>query len=365
MKLLKSYKYHIINLMGWLVYILSTLTFDKVSYKLLMEKALNPEEFNALNYFIVEGMLCGLLGFLLSYIILFYFENNINFQKVGIKELITLAVVFLTVNILYNIVLWPILDIPVNYFFPNQELSQPTLTMKFANFPHFFVAFLVWLFVIASIEVFNYLNIVKLNRIQLESSLKESQLNTLKGQINPHFMFNSLNNIRGLILENPQKSREMITKLSEILRFSLIKNDVDVINLDEEIEIVDSFIAISKIQMEERLQFEKDIQPKTLALKIPPMVIQLLIENAIKHGIATIKEGGLVKLTCKIENKNLIIEVSNTGKLVIQLNSTQLGIKNIKDRIFLLYGKSASFQLEELGSNVVAKISLPIQNKDE
>jgi LytS/YehU family sensor histidine kinase len=199
-----------------------------------------------------------------------------------------------------------------------------------------------------------------MNRLELESTLKESQLNALKGQINPHFMFNSLNNIRGLILENPAKSREMITRLSEMLRYSLTKSEINTIALEEEIEMVENFIAISKIQLEDRLQFVTEIAEDSKRLQIPPMIIQMLIENAVKHGISQLKEGGVVFLKIKMENAYLHIEVNNTGQLSQEKSTTQMGLKNIQRRLRLLYGETATFELNEIENQVIAKIVIPI-----
>ena len=173
-------------------------------------------------------------------------------------------------------------------------------------------------------------------------------------------MFNSLNNIRGLILENPMKSREMITRLSEMLRYSLTKSEINTIALEEEIEMVENFIAISKIQLEDRLQFISKIEEETLKLPIPPMIIQMLIENAIKHGISQLKNGGILLLKIKKENTNLHIQVKNTGNLSQQTGTTQLGLKNIQRRLHLIYGENATFSLNEIENEVIATITLPI-----
>ncbi|MFD2909894.1 sensor histidine kinase [Flavobacterium ardleyense] len=361
MKLINNNKYHLLNLIGWILYVLFTLTFAKVSYGVFAVEKWNSEQINAFYYSIIEGVLCGFLGFILSYVILFYYERLINFSKLETKKITVLIGIFIVVQVVYHLCLWPMLAIPQDYYYGiTERYAEMIFIMKLANVPFFFVAFLVWFFIVSAIRVFEYLNQVKINRLELESTLKESQLNALKGQINPHFMFNSLNNIRGLILENPEKSREMITRLSEMLRYSLTKNDVNAISIEEEIEVVDNFIAISKIQFEERLSFVKEIQPETLKMQIPPMVIQLLVENAVKHGIANIKQGGIIELKTSIFDDNLVIEVTNSGKLVIDKNSTLLGLQNIKERISLLYGEKASFNLEEIDDTVRATIKLPI-----
>ena len=200
-----------------------------------------------------------------------------------------------------------------------------------------------------------------LERLELNSTLREAQLNTLKGQVNPHFMFNSLNNIRGLMLEDVPKSKEMITKLSEMLQFSMTKNTVDSITIKEELEMVRNYVGLSKIQMEERLQYEEAIDPSCLKLEIPPMVIQLLVENAAKHGIANLKDGGLITLKINTSKETMTILVTNTGKLHLAKNTTQLGLANIRKRLALLYGPKAKFSLEEVAENTVgATIQIPL-----
>ncbi|MBK8392449.1 MAG: histidine kinase [Saprospiraceae bacterium] len=156
----------------------------------------------------------------------------------------------------------------------------------------------------------------KIRRLELEAALKEAQLNTLKGQINPHFMFNSLNNIRALILENPHKSREMLTSLSEMLRASLNADMTDTITVREELETVKNFIALSTIQMEDRLHYEQEVDDQFMDARIPLMMLQLVIENAIKHGISTLPEGGTVKLSITESENKLLISVSNDGRLL-------------------------------------------------
>ncbi|WP_394747256.1 sensor histidine kinase [Spongiimicrobium salis] len=217
-----------------------------------------------------------------------------------------------------------------------------------------------WTLLYYGIKILLRSNQNRLEEMELKATLKEAQLNTLKGQVNPHFMFNSLNNIRGLMLEDVDRSREMITKLSEMLQYALVKNDVDAIPIAEELEMVENYIALSKIQMEDRLEYAEEIDPDTLKIPIPPMVIQLLIENGVKHGIANLKAGGKVSLKTAIDGDRLCIKVINTGTLKIAENSTQLGLKNIRQRLKLLYGTKAVFSLDEVNTEVVANIKIPL-----
>ncbi len=162
------------------------------------------------------------------------------------------------------------------------------------------------------------------------------------------------------MLEDVDKSREMITRLSDMLRYSLTKNGLDKISLSEELEMVENYIALSKIQLEERLIFTKEIDKTVLKTEIPLMLIQMLVENAIKHGISNLPNGGKVLLTISKNKNNLIIEVKNSGKLIIHKTSTKVGLENIKKRLSLMYGEKASFSLTEKAENVIARIRIPL-----
>jgi LytS/YehU family sensor histidine kinase len=219
----------------------------------------------------------------------------------------------------------------------------------------------MWVLCYLAIKLLLKLNKDRLERLELNDSLKQARLNTLKGQINPHFMFNSLNNIRGLMLEDVERSREMLTKLSEMLRYSLTENDINATSLEQELEIVNHYIDLSKIQLEDRLQFRKEVDPKSLGVEIPPMLVQLLVENAVKHGISVLKQGGEVILKTWVGEGALHIEVLNDGKLKSGGDSTGLGLKNIRQRLKLLYGTDAKFTIAQQGPQVLAKIKIPVR----
>lgn len=357
MKLTKNKYYIIFSFIGWIMLFFFTLTTLKV-YR-LMEKESSTAD---IKYTILEGFTCGILAFMCSFIIAYFIDSYIDFKKITKKQIFSLIGVFIGIQILYSLGIWPLLslvkDLTGTTLYEKTQLSM--FFIKVYNIPFFATLFFIWLFVYITLNIYHQLKNVQLKQATLESNLKESQLNTLKGQINPHFMFNSLNNIRGLILEDTKKSREMITRLSEMLRYSLTKNDVDAIALEDELEMVDNYVAISKIQMENRLQFDKNIEVNPYGIKIPPMIIQMLIENATKHGIANLKNGGVITLNIKQEAKQLLIEVCNSGKLSMDSKSTQLGLQNIKQRLALLYKGAANFNLEEKNNQVVATIQIPI-----
>ncbi|WP_422860847.1 sensor histidine kinase [Flagellimonas sp. S174] len=292
-----------------------------------------------------------------------YLKRNVSFESFDIKDFLKIVISFLVTCFLFGF-----LNYAFGYLYgkfgPEHTEAEIQLYKAYnAVWLQIINAlFMVgaWLVTYLVIKLLLKLNRDRIERLELNTNLKQAQLNTLKGQINPHFMFNSLNNIRGLMLEDVDKSREMLTKLSEILRYSMTKNNINSIPVEEELEVVDNYIDLSKIQFEDRLEFVKDIDSSTLGLEIPPMVIQLLVENAVKHGISNLKHGGKIILSIKKDAELLKIEVKNTGKLQIAHNTTQLGLKNIRQRLKLLYADKASFYLSEIADEVVALIKIPL-----
>jgi len=356
MKLLHSPKYYFYSLTGFVFYVLFTLTLDKISYR--AESLPVDKYINYIYYFVWEGIACGSLAWLLSMPILYCFERQIDFGNLRKKNIWAIVGVFLIMQIFYSLLVWPLLTIFYEKYL-GKDLDLPFI-MRLTNVPYFATIFFIWMFIITAVKLYHYINQVKINQIQLESSLRESQLNTLKGQINPHFMFNSLNNIRGLILEDATRARDIITRLSEMLRYSLTKNDVNTISIKEELQTVDNYIEISKIQFEERLKFTINVNPETLNISIPPMIIQMLVENAVKHGISNLKQGGEIILDVDKTDDQLFICVANSGTLSMGEGNTKLGLENIKQRLSLLFGNRTHFTLMEKDTFVEAKITIPL-----
>ena len=314
--------------------------------------------------FLVYSLFAGIfIGIFVSSLLRYYLKRNISFENFGWKEIIKLLVAYLVTSAIYGIfnIGFGLLYIKYGPALTENDLGilRNYDKVGLVIFNALFIIF-VWLVCYLIIKLLLKFNADRIERLELNSSLKQAQLNTLKGQINPHFMFNSLNNIRGLMLEDVQKSRDMLTKLSEMLRYSLTKSDVNAIALEEELEMVDNYIELSKIQFEKRLSFIKEIDPKSMQIPIPPMLIQLLVENAAKHGIANLKDGGIITLKTEVGENELIIQVRNTGSLQLNNDSTQVGLKNIRQRLRLLFGGRASFSLKEVNKEVVAQIKIPL-----
>ncbi|MCW3462803.1 sensor histidine kinase [Chitinophaga nivalis] len=202
----------------------------------------------------------------------------------------------------------------------------------------------------------------QVNQLKLETTVKELELKTIKAQMNPHFIFNALNSIRALVDENPQRARTAITELSNILRSSMQTEKSETVSLENELNIVKDYLALEHIRFEERLSVVYEIDPDTLELQVPPMMLQTLVENAIKHGISRVIRGGSVYITSSLMGMQHVITIENTGQLVENdLNSHGLGLQSTRQRLSLLFGNKASFEIRNKDEQtVVAKVVMPL-----
>jgi len=199
------------------------------------------------------------------------------------------------------------------------------------------------------------------DRLKLETTVKELELKTIKSHINPHFIFNSLNSIRALVDENPTRARRAITELSNILRSSMQAEKAETVTLEKELDIVKDYLALEQMRFEERLKIELDIDEDTLQQPVPPMMLQTLVENAIKHGISRQIKGGVVRIVASFKGNDMELLVQNTGQLSSTVNSEGFGIKSTQDRLNLMYQGKAVFDIRNLGTAMVeSKVSIPV-----
>jgi LytS/YehU family sensor histidine kinase len=202
----------------------------------------------------------------------------------------------------------------------------------------------------------------EMDTIKLEALVRQLEVQTIKAHINPHFIFNSLNGIKALIDEDPQRAREAISQLSKILRSSLSAEKAETVELAKELEIVKAYLDLESMRFEERLKVEFTIDDATLQNQVPPMMLQTLVENAIKHGISKQMKGGVVKIVSGIRGSQHELLVQNTGQLNgVSKNGGGFGISSTKDRLQILYGENASFEIKQLDATLVqAKVLMPI-----
>lgn len=198
----------------------------------------------------------------------------------------------------------------------------------------------------------------RLEAVQTRLEAKQAQLAALESQVNPHFLFNSLNSLRALISEEPRRAIDMVTQLSELLRYSLQSGRRETVTLAEELAVVRHYLNIEKTRFESRLRVEIHVADEAQAASIPPMLLQTLVENAIKHGIAQRTEGGEVAVDARLVQGALRVDVTNTGRL--QSSEGGLGLRNARERLRLLYGEKARLTLSESApERVLARLEFP------
>lgn len=195
----------------------------------------------------------------------------------------------------------------------------------------------------------------EISNLALVASNRESELKNLRSQLNPHFLFNSLNSIRALVDLDPAKAKVSITTLSNLLRQSLILGRENTVPLESELQLSRSYLELEKIRFEERLRVSWQIDDALMKVQIPPFMLQMMVENSIKHGISNLKEGGDVIVSIRKNDAGITLEVRNSGSLGTEVDMG-VGIRNIQRRLNLQYGNAATFEMHEEDGMVVAKI---------
>lgn len=183
--------------------------------------------------------------------------------------------------------------------------------------------------------------------IQMQLAVREAELRALESQINPHFLFNCLNSIRALVVEDPPRAQDMLTRFANILRHNLQRDHAHTASLGSEVEVASDYLALEGIRFEERLRVRMEIDPAAANFPIPTMLLQTLVENAVKHGIAAEPDGGNLIVRASRKEGSLLIEVENSGHLSeARPDGKPVGLANTRDRLRLLYGERATLLLQ-------------------
>ncbi|MFN4146845.1 MAG: sensor histidine kinase [Runella sp.] len=261
----------------------------------------------------------------------------------------------------------------------NFPIDVQSLHDVFSSEPYMFLGlWLSWsksMFMwVLSYTVYHYVEntrATEIEKILLKTSVKETEAKILRSQLNPHFVFNALNSIRALVSENPAKAQQGITQLSNILRNSLLADRRKTVELREELKTVEDYLSLEKVRYEDRLTSDFHIDPRTLYLQVPPMMLQTLVENAIKHGVQKAINGGFVQITTFLENDFVHIHIRNTGVLAAKNEASDntkeasgFGLQNTERRLQLLYGEEAKFRIFQESEQVVrAEVIIPVQTE--
>ncbi|MFA8341374.1 MAG: sensor histidine kinase [Rhodothermaceae bacterium] len=270
-----------------------------------------------------------------------------------IRVAAAVVLISITVNLFTSVIMIYPLELIIF-----QQYSFQILLFYFLNTSFFIVA---WTGIYLTFAYIRYSRKKEIEKLHLEIAARESQINSLKAQINPHFIFNSLNNIRSLMFENTEQASDMITHLSELLRYSMKFSNSGKESISRELEIVQDYLNLQSIHLEDRLNYKITADKNLMEILVPAMSIQLLVENAIKHGIQKIPAGGEIEINIFESDKNVIIEVTNTGKITNDPNSTKIGLKNASERLRLMFGEKSILNLEQISENMVkAKFNIPL-----
>jgi len=329
---------------GWLIYV-------------LLMWILNRLDGQGMNwYFFLNLLTTFLLGIVIShgYRLLIINFNWLRYKiiqlipRVIITSVLCGAVLFISHSFISEVLIagdWPT--------YKGLEILQTTINLA--------VIFMLWSLLYFLFHFIQNYRKEEIKNLKWQALSTEVELNKLKSQLNPHFIFNSMNSIRALVEEDPSKSKDSITQLSNILRSSLLMNRQKVISLAEEMQLVKDYLALEQTRYEERLDVILEIPEDILDHKIPPMLLQTLVENGIKHGISKLESGGKIEVKAQRNEDFLYLKIENSGSYnADQKSTTGFGLLNSLQRINLLYGEEGSLMIKntERGT-VIAELMIP------
>jgi len=336
--------YWVSQFSGWLIYT-------------LLMWALNRLDGMVMSWYFMSNLVATfILGVLISHIYrgIIIRLDWLRYKIIQLIPRVILASILLGVTLLFfhTIVSEVIIanEIPT---FEGLTILQTTINLS--------VVFMMWsLFYFLFHFIQNYRR-EEIKNLRWQAVSNEVELNKLKSQLNPHFIFNSMNSIRALVDENPQRSKDSITQLSNILRSSLLMNRQKVISLAEEIQLVNDYLALEQTRFEERLEVQIDIPKHTLDHKLPPMLLQTLVENGIKHGISKLENGGKIEIQAEKQDNELHLCIENSGQFSTNgQRETGFGLVNSRQRIQLLYGEKGKLWISNTAKGTVrAEVVIP------
>ncbi|MBI2514324.1 MAG: sensor histidine kinase [Opitutae bacterium] len=248
---------------------------------------------------------------------------------------------------------------------------SPTLVFVF-SWINGMVMLLGWLSAYFFYHIFERIQRMQVEQLRLAASAKEAELRALKSQVNPHFLFNSLNSLRALIDEDAPRAREAVTRLANMLRYSLQSGQLETVPFEDELRIVEDYLALEQIRHESRLRVRWAIAEDARACGVPPMLLQTLVENAVKYGIGPRRDGGEIAISAELTGGELTIRVTNPGDLSAPAStaaaragsSTGVGLRNASERLKLLFGGRARLSLTAEPAGVVtAAVTIPCANR--
>ena len=255
----------------------------------------------------------------------------------------------------------PVYGSPVSAMYASIFHKLPVGWQMFNQFVAHVSTLMIWMALYFGIMLQRRRYGAELRQAQLSEALQAAELRLLKFQLNPHFLFNALNGVRALIADEPTKAQDAVTQLARTLRYTLAAGDAELVTLAREVEMVNDYLSLESLRLADRLEVVQAIEPGAQNVRVPAMLMQTLVENAIKHGIAPLKHGGTLRISARVVGKDLFIEIGNPRPVDDDVVPTEgLGLRNASERLRLLFGSAARLNLDLLDpSRAVATVRLP------
>lgn len=268
---------------------------------------------------------------------------------------------YIPFTVAFAVLRWIILP---PWFFPTRSWEPRTLRTLFQlTYDSFADVFLLYLGVVVAAHAYTYLirdRIQEMERLKLRESLAHSELQALRAQLHPHFLFNTLQGISTLIDTDPVTAQNMLHALASLLRTALKHGSTDLITFREELDFVRAYLDLEHMRLGKRLEVRWQIAPEAYVAQIPQLLLQPLIENAIVHGIANAREGGWIEVNAKVQEEKLHVQIRNSVAGVSQ-PGLRVGLANTRARLKYLYSEDAhlEFELRADAGLAVALLGLP------
>lgn len=318
---------------------------------------INPEALESVDIFFKRVFSVSLAGFVITcFLRLLYKKFYVHRLK-----LLPLAIVLIIYSSLAALI-WTYSFVILSHLFTGEPTKAPLYILT-----HLFeinaISIVLWSCLYLGYKIWEEWNDQKYELEHERALLRTSQLEILKYQLNPHFLFNTLSSLRGLITADPIKAKGMVTHISEFLRYSLLEGKNNEVQLIKEIEIIKQYLNIEQVRYNEDLLVEFDISPETKDLMIPIFLIQPLVENAVKHGMQTSPLPLKIFISSQRQNQTLTIEVKNSGKWVdkdqkIGYSNTGIGLQNIQKRLEHSFPGKFVFEINKESDFVKAVIKI-------
>jgi sensor histidine kinase YesM len=277
---------------------------------------------------------------------------------------VTIHVVASVVFLLFHIFIFTLISIPFGWY---SQLTDfwTRYFLLILNFTPSNVMFYWGIIVIEhALDYYQKLQERELRASQLEAQLAQSQLEVLKMQLHPHFLFNTLNAISALIRESPDEADEMVSRLGDLLRMTLETAGLQEVPFKKELEFLKHYLDIEQTRFQDRLKVEMAIEPETLDGLVPSMILQPLVENSVRHGVAPRPEGGCVKIKAWLDNSLLRLEVEDDGPGLggDTPRKERVGLTNTRARVSNLYGDEHGLRLRHAaGGGLIVSLSIPFR----